>query len=171
MVSPFCPWPRWKLSSFLGFYRKPTLTRRSEHVDFIKGIGGRGEVYTAETQTTSTGIFFLWKQNKTEQNKTQPSGSQAMERIYYLSAALLSILLDHPSLPPCLPPIALLSRPHPTANPNSLSSMHSTRKPQPPDSVPDPSRCPTEQKDLSSKSNPLLTRQLYWWLLLLLLNM
>lgn len=167
MVSPFCPWPRWKLSSFLGFYRKPTLPRWSEHVDFIKGIGGRGEVYTAESQLQRE---YFSCENKTKQNKTKhnPLAPRPWrECIIYWLLCSLTILLDHPSLPP----IALLSRPHPSANPNSLSSMHSTCNPQPPDSAPDPSRCPIEQKDLSSKPNPLLTKQLYWWLLLLLLNM
>lgn len=148
-VSPFYPAPDGNSAPSLASAVNHT-TGPSKHVDFMKDIGGQGEVYAVETQTTST--WILNNPVKTKQNKTLWLPGPG-EVLFIGCFALWVSHVISPSLP-----IAFLPHPHPT--PNSKSSLCNAQptcslRPQPPDSAPDPSRCPADWKDLSLKSNPL----------------
>ena len=87
-------------------------------------------------------VSFLWKQNRTEHNTllTGPGNVLFIGR-FALWASYWICLLPPPTTSVCFPAL-----PSPHTQPQTLlSSMYSTFKPQPPNSAPDPSRCPAEQ--------------------------
>lgn len=143
MVSPLCPWPRWNLSPFLGSTENPHY-RCSEREHVVQDMGGRGEVYAMETQTTST--WMLNSLLKTKQNKVL--GPPGPGDVLFIGCCALWISPWILSLPPSLP-VAFLPHPHSTLS-SRLSSLWCTAiqplKPQPPDSAPGPSRCPVNKR-------------------------
>lgn len=141
--------PRWKLSPFLGFCSEPhnrAIRTRRLHEGYWRARRG----------------LCCWNSNNFNMNIKQPCENKTKQNslatrpwrsiIYWL---LCSVSIScNLSLPP-----HCFSTP-PSPHTNSKSSLCNAQptcslRPQPPDSAPDPSRCPADWKDLSLKSNPL----------------